>query len=372
MLKTIAFSLVVLVACAQEPAVTEEVAAVESECPPLTSNIPLTTGHVMTGNLRALKIDNGIVRLRYGAHAMDFRDTGPVTENTERHADHVLAARHTDHPSVATTPGCLGSCHNGTHWHDAVYSWYGDGIQYSSATFTADADRVNIIEASADAIELAYEWDELRLDGLRAPNMCILGNYPECGPTEKDVNGYAVWKNRNIDQVQSIKKIKFWKTVRLERCKPGYFLSVRSEPSLKWPEQGTRSIRLGYVSSPAAFSCDASHIAIHPNSGFHVPLGVTDCIADVATPRSGTHDGWPFIRFLVTDLPWTMSSLQYSPGQLGSPGVNEIWDRTGPDGRAKKWQAFIGAVEYESPDETLEPTIQALELANDAASTIQF
>ncbi len=69
-------------------------------CPPVRTSRPVVEGAVVTSDLRGLTVDNGLVRIRYGAHAMDFRDTGVTTENPERHADHVLAARHTDDPSV--------------------------------------------------------------------------------------------------------------------------------------------------------------------------------------------------------------------------------------------------------------------------------
>lgn len=363
-----------LAACTELSSETQETTTttIEEGCDYVTSSVPLNTGDVITGNLRNITIQNGKVRLRYGSHAMDFRDTGVQFENTERHLDHVLAARHTDHPTVASTPGCLGACHNGSHWHDTQYSWYGDGITYSSGTFNSDADRLRVIESSPEAIELAYEWDEVRLDVLRNSSQCILGVYPECGPTDRDAVGAAVWKSTLTDTVKSVKKVKVWKTVRLERCKPGYYVSLRSEPRLIWPEQGTRSIRTGYGSAKSVWTCDGLTVGHHPTNGTHIPMGVINCMADVSEPASGTHNGWPFIKVIKTAQPWFMSSLEYPGNNSGAPGVNEIWDAVGPDGRPTKWQAFIGAAEYESPDTSLEPTTQALTITNQITSGVTF
>lgn len=345
----------------------------KSSCPPVSTSRRVSTGDVLTEDLRGLTVDNGIIRIRYGAHAMDFRDTGVIFENTERGLDHVLAGRHTDHPSVTEAGGCLSAaCHSGgTHWHDAVYPWYGDGSTYSSAA-PPDADRVRVLEASEDAVELAYEWDELRLDRLRSPEYCVLGNYPECGPTSRDHEGSAVWIRGLNDVVKSIKSIRLWKVVRVERCSPGYYVSMRSDPPLVWDEQGSRALRLGYVTTVSAWTCDGRVVVHHPNSGFHADLGVTDCIADMPDQTPGAHEDWPFMRFMRTYRPMRFLSLQYSPTQLGSPGAHDIWDVPGHDGRPVQWQAFIGAIEYASPDESLEPTQQAQELLDDALGSVTF
>lgn len=356
------------------PTVSDTVAEpVESVCPPVSSNRPLVTGDIVTDDLRALTVDNGIIRVRYGAHAMDFRDTGVLFENTERGLDHVLAGRHTDHPSVNEADGCVSAaCHSGgTHWHDAVYTWYGDGSTYSSGA-PADADRIRVLAASPDAIELSYEWDEVRLDRLRSPEYCLLGNYPECGPTSRDHEGQPIWIRGLNDVVKSVKRVRLWKVIRVERCSPGYYVSMRSDPPLVWDEQGSRALRLGYVTTVSAWTCDGQTVVHHPNSGFHADLGVTDCIADVPDQSPGTHEDWPFIRFMRTSRPMRFLSLQYSPTQLGSPGAHDIWDVPGPDGRPVQWQAFIGAVEYTSPDESAEPTPQARALLGDVLENVRL
>lgn len=339
-------------------------------CPPVSTTFPIRSGETISSGLRDLMVDNGIVRIRYGAHTMDFRDTGVTQENQDRHLDHVLAARHTDDPSVAAQ-GCLSSgCHNGTHWHDAVYPIYGDGAKYSTAELNRDADRVHVLLSSSDAVELAYEWDTVRFDGLRAPGVCQLGKFPECGPTSKDTEGALVYK-RDGETIKSIKAAKVWKTIRIERCTPGYYLSLRSNPPLIWSDQGSRTIRLGYLSTLVAWSCNGTEISRHPNSGFHASLGTSDCIADLPVQFTG-HDSWPFVRVMRTLRSVPFNSLQYSPGQSGSPGTESIWDSVGPDGRPYPWQAFIGASEYASPNVSAEPTDTARALANAAASYVKW
>lgn len=338
---------------------------VSSECPPVQTSRPVVTGEVVTTDLRGLAVDNGIVRIRYGAHGMDFRDAGVTNENTARFMDHVLAGRHMDDPSVVSGAGCVsGACHsNGSHWHDAVLPWYGDGTKYVQDP-ARDADRVRVLYAGADAVELAYEWDHVRLDGLRSPGVCQIGRYPECGPSARDGDGQYIYK-RDGETLKSVKVVKLWKAVRVERCTPGYYVSLRSNPPLVWPEQGARGMRLGYVSTVAAWTCDGAVIARHPNAGFHADLGVTDCIADIPTQLTG-HNSWPFIRFMRTRTPTRFTSLQYSPGQLGSPGTQDLWDSIGPDGRPSPWQAFIGAVEYVSSDIASEPTVEAMQIVTEA------
>jgi hypothetical protein len=186
----------------------------------------------------------------------------------------------------------------------------------------------------------------------------MLGVYPECGPTDRDSVGAPVWKSTSTDTVKSVKFVKVWKTVRVERCSPGYYVSLRSNPPLVWPEQGTRAARIGYVTTSVAWSCDATHVARHPQAGQHVQLGTGDCLADISQDQDG-HDGWPFTRFMLLREPTALSSLQYAPTQLGSPGAAEMLDTPGPDGRPWPWQAFIGAAEYVSPDQTVEPTTTA-------------
>lgn len=342
---------VVFSAC-EAPSLADVVSSVE--CPPVSASQPLVTGDVLAGDLRGLAVDNGIIRIRYGAHAMDFRDEGPITENTGRHMDHVLAARHTDDLSVAAQ-GCLGACHNGTHWHDATYPWYGDTVTYSSALVDRDADRVRVLRADDDAIELSYEWDSIALN-VAHPT----------GPASRDHNGAANYTSGGVlKYIPTLRKL--WKTVRVEQCTPGYYFAVRSDPPLIWPDQGPRSIRAGYASARAAWACNGSAVAQHPSAGQHVSLGTTDCIGAVPDPRIGTHDGWPFVVVLRLATASAAQSLQYGPTQLGSPGVTTLAETFGPDGRPLPWQAFLGAVEYESPDLGLEPSPAAIELAQGIA-----
>ena len=332
----------------------------------------VATGQTITGDLRSLSVDNGIVRVRYGAHALNIRDLLPITENYERRLDHVLAGRHADDPTVDAAQGCVaGNCHeNGSHWHDAVYPWYGDGTAYSTAIPPTDANRIHVLLSSPEAVELAYEWDEVRLDVLRAPGACVAGRFPNCGPTSRDHEGFAVY-HRGGETIKSVKSIRLWKTIRVERCTPGYYVALRSDPPLVWPEQGPRTVRLGYISTRAAWACDGSVIARHPSAGAHVDLGLTDCIADVPSQAVG-HGDWPFIRILRTPRPTRMQSLQYSPAQLGSPGAFDLWDVPGRDGRPQPWQAFIGAVEYVSPDLAAEPTPEAMDLAADVSASVTW
>jgi len=341
-------------------------------CPPVSSSVAISTGDVLTTGIRNLTVDNGIVRIRYGAHVMDHSDQGSIVEIANRHMDHVLAGRHVDAPEVSEADGCVSAaCHNnGSHWHDAMSPQWGDGVKYSSGEPKGDANRVRVLLASSQEIELAYEWDEIRLDGLRAPNVCQLGRYPNCGPTAKNGFGFSIY-NRDGETLQSVRYVKVWKTVRVQRCLPGYFVSLRSDPPLSWAEQGPRTVRLNYLTSIAAWSCDGSAIARHPSAGAHVPLGTTNCIADVPVQRTG-HDSWPFARFMLTQSPTAFSSLQYSPTQLGSPGTFDLWDHVGLDGRPAPWQAFIGAIAYESADPAAEPSPEAMDAVRDVADQVPW
>lgn len=356
----------------------------------------MRAGDVFRDGLRDISVDNGIVRVKYGSRQLDFRDTGFnsndgfVIHNTERHMDHFLEARHADAPTVtsepwngelrrATSTGCrAGRCHDGsgTHWHDAQYTWYGDGTTFSSATVNRDADRMRVLRADDDAIELSYEWDAIRLDASYNQN-CILGHYPECGPTDRDSSGQAIYKHNAGDQVLSVKVVNLWKTIRIERCSAGYYVSLRSDPPLRFPEQGPRTVRLGYVSTVRAFSCNGLQATSHPRAeGNHFIFDPTDCIADIPTaqvlPPPEEHFGWPFSRFMVTGEQREFSSLQYSAEQLGSPGASDLPDTTGFDGRPKPWQAFIGAVPYISPDATLEPTPDLLQQIADQMNLLNW
>lgn len=338
---------VLLAAC--DDAAPADTAAHTLECSPVAASQALAAGDVLTGDLRALTVDNGIVRIRYGAHALDLRDEGPITENTDRHMDHVLAGRHTDHPSVAEQ-GCQGACHNGSHWHDAQYPWYGDGVSFSTALVDRDADRVRVLRADDDAVELAYEWDAISLNTTHPT-----------GPASRDHNGAANYTSGGV--LKYVPTIRLWKTVRVERCTPAYYVALRSDPPLIWPDQGPRAVRIGYASTRAAWACDGSATALHPAAGGHVSLGTVDCIADVPRQAPGTHDDWPFVRALRTAAPASAMSLQYGAAQLGSPGVTAITETVGDDGRPRPWQACIGAVEYESPDLDAEPSNDAITVA---------
>lgn len=363
-----------LAACESADANVSHVSPALEYCAPVRSSVPVSEGDVVTVGLHELAIDNGIVRVLYGARGDDFRNTGllfwgaPVPFNTaEQPFAHVLEARHADAPEVLGNPGCSGAaCHDGsgTHWHDAQFSWYGDGAKYSTATPGRDADRVRVLHADDDAIELSYEWDDVALDGTRADGSCVLGYWPLCGPTSIDHTGAPVYVHNVSDQVKAVARAKVWKTVRVERCASGYFVSLRSVPPLIWPEQGERVVRTGYITSAASWTCDGTQSAHHPGAGGHVLYGEQDCIADIPGDQDG-HDGWPFLRVVALRHPTPMGSLQYAPDQLGSPGpLMEFHDHIGPDGRPEAWQAFIGAAEYVSPDLSVEPTMEALDLAS--------
>ena len=341
------------------------------DCPPISvihGGVALAAGAVVSPT-RGLTVDNGIARARYGSHAFHLRNEGAPIESA-RPFDHVLELRHTDPPEVDGDPSCIHqACHwNGSHLHDVQYTDYGDGSSWSVAGAVGDADRARVLRLDDEAAEVAFEWDHVPLDGLRADGSCLMGRYPECGPTDRDHEGQAVYVHNLADQVKAIASVRLWKTIRVERCSPGYFVSMRSDPPLKWPEQGPRGPRLGYVSSRVVWSCDpsSSQVARHPEAGAHVQFGALDCLADLTSVPDDPHKRWPFVRFLVTRHPTAMRSLQYSATQLGSPGPAELVDHVGSDGRPEAWQAFIGGAEYESPDLALEPTVEARALVEAA------
>ena len=152
----------------------------------------LATGDVITGNtaIRAIVAANGLVKVTL----------------------------------EAGQAGQLGCCHlwlNEGHTADAHEdSWlrcfnasYGD-YSYYYASIATNPDRVRVIEATDDAVELSIEWDA---HSFGSP-------------------GLVQRTPQNVVAYDSGGGIRYWtavllrKVIRVERGKPGYFLAWRSVP----------------------------------------------------------------------------------------------------------------------------------------------
>jgi hypothetical protein len=285
-------------------------------------------------NARQVVVQSGTLRLEYGV------------KNLEQGGNLLLKAVHPDTENQSTMTECQ-QCHNGNHWHDVQYDWYGDYTYYVNQIGT-DPDRVNVLENSGDAVELAFEWDQYPLN-----------------IADRDYLGAAIFYN-NVLRV--IPTAKLWKTIRVERCQKGYFVSLRSEPRTLVNDDIFRSIALGAVSEVVWAS--NGQVARHPENGQHFNFGTVDWVADVPLQPTPTDHAWPFIRYLAGTGHYM--SLQYTTVGTGTPIILDMQDRPGPDGRPKKWQVFQGFEPYESPDLSLEPTQQAQSLVNQAVSAINW
>lgn len=157
----------------------------------------LTEGQILTGSdVRALVVENGVVRLTYEEAV----------------------------PSAIEQGGALHLFRKvDGAWVRALSQQYGDWT-FFAAPFQSDADEIEVIEASADAVEFVMRWNDHRLDVAYLNNL---------GLVYLTYAGLLIYRqsasNPNWDY---LKFTRFQKVVRLERDADGYYVGYHSEPRI--------------------------------------------------------------------------------------------------------------------------------------------
>lgn len=157
-----------------------------------TGGAALSTGDTVTGTtaIRAVAIENGLVKVTLEAGGA----------------------------------GQLGACHlylNDGHtsdghedsWRRCFNATYGDWTYYVTSV-TTNPDRVRVIEATDDAVEISIEWDA---HSLGTPGLVQR--------TPQNVVAYDDGGNPRYWTAVLLRKV-----IRVERGKPGYFIAFRSVP----------------------------------------------------------------------------------------------------------------------------------------------
>lgn len=175
----------------------------------------LSAGDIITGeaNLRAISMQNGLARVKY-----------------TRPAGSEPAACHLDVNTGHTSEG------HEDLWIQATTDHYGDW-SFFAAPIESTCDRVKVIEATADAVEIALIWDDHRLD------VAYLGGSGVLWRDDGNVPFYDQW-NGISNRFRYLTGIEVTKVVRIERGREGYFIGWHSDPHLGPPPD-----RL-YIGSP--------------------------------------------------------------------------------------------------------------------------
>jgi hypothetical protein len=126
------------------------------------------------------------------------------------------------------------------------------------------------------------------------------------------------------------------KTIALDRCSPGMFVRLRSDPA---NPVGEREIGVGRP-LPVAFSKAA--LAVHPAANQHVFMNLA-----ATAPPYWAAAVWPEQRLLamiVLARPLATYSYQFDPRQFGYLTVNQLTEHPEDAG----FQAFLGAVPFDA------------------------
>jgi len=346
-------------ACDAGPSTVEGSQAVSS-CPPVTATVAsssttLGAGDVVT-NPRDIVIENGIVRVTYE----------PMWNNPQTPAQ--------DEPGAHMLYRKLDG-----EYRRALGRQYGDWT-FFAAPFQSGATSATVLSATDDAVEVAFEWPHHRLD-VMAGIRCYL---PLCGVILRDHAGNAVYRSDGSFVLTD--EVRFVKTIRIERCGQGYFVGLHSNPSLS-PRDGLhgnhetswgeREIGTGWGNA-VTFS-SAGVVVRNPEAGHHMWMGIDDPTyfsPDYATtqppgfphvqaegpwwvadlPAFQPPDDIPFARFIALEHRLEVGVWQFAPTHHGSTVVHFMNSEIEEDGRPGRYQAFIGAFPYVSPDLAAEPT----------------
>lgn len=333
------------------------------------------TGDVVTGEaaLRALVLDNGIARYTY------------------------------ERPTVTTNPLLQAEPAAGHLYVKANEAWlrcstlyYGDW-SFFAAPITTTCDRVEVVMATEDAVEVAFVWSDHRLD------VAYLGGNGVLWRDSANVPFYDQW-NGTTQPFRWLKGIKLTKSVRLERGRAGAFIGWHSDPHVGPPpkrltigaidnqDQAWAERELGFAGSAVLWSsASAAHVGHFPAwslqravwataeaqngsayterhwwSGIHDPLygamatpafAQTQCAGfpNVQTvgpwyvagiPGSDTDVG-AVCRYTVHQNPIESGGWQFMPTPGRASSVAHTCNNwPGPDGRVRRFQIFNGAFPY--------------------------
>lgn len=318
-------ALLVLAACASEGADHTTALALDGgACPPVT----------MSGspdNPRSIVIENGVARVTY-----------PELPNPDQKGAHMLEL------------WIEGS------WVPALESWYGDWT-FFAAPFAAPAVAAHVLTDTPDLVEIAFEFAH-DLDYPGPYGGCYLSG---CGIAARDFLGEAVYIHNLEDAIKRVPSVVFVKTIGVARCAPGYFVGYHSTPPLvtSWIESdptdngaGERELGLGWLGSVTFASSGV--VIRNPEQGSHASLGILEqgpgpwWFATIPPPASA----WPLVPFMAEEHPLPSFVWQFAPEHTGIPLVHKMNPEVGADGRPERYQAFLGAVRYESADRAAEPT----------------
>ncbi|HVK73798.1 MAG TPA: hypothetical protein VM734_10770 [Kofleriaceae bacterium] len=306
---------------------------------------------------RSIVIDNGIVRVSY-----------PELPNPDQRGGHMLELN---------VDGM---------WKPVLGSWYGDWTFFASPFFEP-AHTAHVLTETPDAVEVAFEFDHwLDHPGyysthghvprwwneetqgpctVEAGCGCYLAG---CGIAQIDHDGYSIFPTADRTVPKYVRHVTFTKVIRVERCSSGYFVGYHSNPSLigPWIENhptlnnaGEREHGLGWMSSVTFAS---SGVIVHnPEAGQHTSLGILEQAAGpwwfaTIPPADAFH---PYVLFMAEEHPLPSFVWQFSPTHYGIPLVHKMNPEIELDGRPGRYQTFLGAFPYTSPDREAEPTPEA-------------
>lgn len=308
-----------------------------------TSGAALATGDSVTGsNIDNVVVQNGLVRVTL---------------------------------EVAAIAAQRGACHlyrwNGTEYQRAITANYGD-YTYFTNTPAARPDRVRIVEAGPERVELALEWDSYSLvDASTYPN----------GIASRDYSGNLNYAQGAVNpNWKYITTTHLVKSVIVLRGREGYFTGYHSDPligpvgsriptdnndSASW---GEREMGLGEDSQVSFSSAGAAFDVHHPvASGTHSGLGIDDPSgyggAEQTTgpwwvaslPRAASVAGG-LCRYIVLRQRLMVLAYQFGVGQYGLIIINGVNEARDSRNVPYESMIFIGAFPYEVSDFTAEPT----------------
>jgi hypothetical protein len=323
----------------------------------------LAAGSKITGpGVRDIEIENGVVKLTYELMAQ-YGQNPPSREL----GAHMLYGRAGDpsewRQAFMTT--------------DAGEGVYGDWT-FSSAPFSAGAVEAHVLTSNGDVVEVAFVLEH----HLDAPGFYTsLGYVPHwcasppcacylegCGIVERDSAGSPISLPPHCGSAcfRRIRVVTLSKIVRIERCAPGYFVGVHTDPPAEPADAhdsayGERELGTGWGN---AVSWSSAGVDVHhPGQSQHAYLGIDDppyaggaeqttgpwWVADL--PYQNRPEEIPFIRYMVFEHRTEVGVWSFALGHTGATVAHFVNPELEPAGVAGRYQAFIGALPYVSNDE---------------------
>jgi len=351
--------------CDSRDPVSSTLQAATTDCPPVAARAgaatSLSKGDVITSP-RDLVIENGLVRVTY-----EPMWDNPKTDGQDEPAAHMLYRW------------------NGAEYRRALSSLYGDWTFYAGP-FQSGAETATVLTATDEVVEVAFEWPHHRLDLPGPYNGCY---HSACGVIERDHEGAPIYRQDGSGDFVVIDEVRFVKTIRVERCGEGYFVGYHSDPRLS-PKNGVDGNHensmgereIGTGGGNAVTFSSAGVVVRNPEAGHHMWMGIDDpnwyptylpsYIAEQPPgfPHIQTEGPWwvadlpgflppddiPFARFIALEHRLETGVWQFAPTHLGSTVVHFVNDEIEADGRAGRYQVFIGAFPYVTQDLAAEPT----------------